>query len=68
MTKKKATLQPLYDTDLSIKEKITVIAKEIYGAADVVFEPSASKQIAQIESLGFGQYACMYGQESVFFV
>ena len=52
--------KPLYDTDLSIKEKITVIAKEIYGAADVVFEPSASKQIAQIESLGFGQMpVCM---------
>ena len=57
---KESHFKPLYDTDLSIKEKITVIAKEIYGAADVVFEPSASKQIAQIESLGFGQMpVCM---------
>ena len=56
---KESHFKPLY-TDLSIKEKITVIAKEIYGAADVVFEPSASKQIAQIESLGFGQMpVCM---------
>lgn len=57
---KESHFKPLYDTDLSIKEKITVIAKEIYGAADVVFEPSASKQIAQIESLGFGRMpVCM---------
>ncbi len=57
---KESHFKPLYDTDLSIKEKITVIAKEIYGAADVVFEPSASKQITQIESLGFGQMpVCM---------
>lgn len=57
---KESHFKPLYDTDLSIKEKITVIAKEIYGAADVVFEPSASKQIAQIEFLGFGQMpVCM---------
>lgn len=60
INEKESHFKPLYDTALSIKEKITVIAKEIYGAADVVFEPSASKQIAQIESLGFGQMpVCM---------
>ncbi|MBQ9704375.1 MAG: formate--tetrahydrofolate ligase, partial [Clostridia bacterium] len=39
----------LYGDDLSIKEKITVIAKEIYGAADVKFDAQASKAIAEFE-------------------
>ena len=30
------------------------MAKEIYGAKGVVYEPVAEKQIAKIESLGFG--------------
>ncbi|MBQ8344136.1 MAG: formate--tetrahydrofolate ligase [Clostridia bacterium] len=41
----------LYGDDLSIKEKITVIAKEIYGAADVKFDAQASKAIAEFEAL-----------------
>jgi formate--tetrahydrofolate ligase len=41
----------LYDDDLSIKEKITTIAKEIYGAADVKFDAQASKAIAEFEAL-----------------
>ena len=41
----------LYGDDLSIKEKITTIAKEIYGAADVKFDAQASKAIAEFEAL-----------------
>lgn len=41
----------LYDDDLSIKEKITTIAKEIYGAADVKFDAQAYKSIAEFEAL-----------------
>ena len=44
----------LYPLDLSIKEKITIIAKEIYQAGDVVFEPLAERQIKFYESNGFG--------------
>jgi len=44
--------QPLYSTALSIQEKMTMIAREIYGAKDVEFSPSALKQIADIEKLG----------------
>jgi formate--tetrahydrofolate ligase len=44
--------KPLYDVELSIKEKIQVIAKEIYGAKDVSFSGSAEKQIQEIEKLG----------------
>ncbi|MCH5252395.1 MAG: formate--tetrahydrofolate ligase [Lachnospiraceae bacterium] len=50
----------LYADDLSLKEKMETIAKKIYGAAEVVFEPAASSQIARIESLGFGSMpVCM---------
>lgn len=49
-----------YDDDLSIAEKIEAIAKRIYHADGVVFEPAAKKEIAQLESLGFGSMpVCM---------
>lgn len=38
---KEANYKPLYDLDLSIKEKIEVIAKEIYGASGVAFDKKA---------------------------
>ena len=43
-----------YEDDLSIAEKIEAIAKRVYHADGVVFEPAAQKEIAQLESLGFG--------------
>ncbi len=46
--------KPLYPLDLPIKDKIAIIAREIYGAADVSYEPLAEKQIARYESNGFG--------------
>ena len=49
-----------YDDELSIKEKIEAIAKRVYHADGVVFEPAASKEIAQLEALGFGSMpVCM---------
>ncbi len=41
----------LYSDDLSIKEKIECIAKNIYGAKGVKFDAAASKAIAEIEAL-----------------
>ena len=51
---KPAQFKPLYDTELSIKEKLNVIAKEIYRADGVIFTAQAEKAIAEIEKLGFG--------------
>lgn len=45
----------LYDTDLSIKEKIEIISKEIYGADGVEYSDAANAQIAQYEESGFGK-------------
>jgi len=48
----KSNFKVLYDENLSIKEKIETIAKEIYGADGVEFSPAAKKQIGEIEKLG----------------
>lgn len=42
---------PLYDINLSVKEKIETIATQIYGAKDVIFTEDALKQYNQIVSL-----------------
>lgn len=51
---KESHFHTLYEDELSLKEKIEKIATEIYGAKDVVYEPAASKQLAKIEDMGFG--------------
>ncbi len=51
---KESHFKVLYDENLSIKEKISIIAREIYGADDVSFVGNTSKQISQLENLGFG--------------
>lgn len=49
-----ADFKPLYDSELSIKEKLNVIAKEIYRADGVIFTAQAEKALVEIEKLGFG--------------
>lgn len=44
-----------YEDDLSISEKIEAIVKKVYGGDGVNIMPSAKKQIAQLEELGFGK-------------
>jgi methylenetetrahydrofolate dehydrogenase (NADP+)/methenyltetrahydrofolate cyclohydrolase/formyltetrahydrofolate synthetase/formate--tetrahydrofolate ligase len=46
--------QFLYPLDISIKEKIGIIAKKVYGADGVDYTPEASAQIAAYEKAGFG--------------
>ena len=57
---KPANFAPIYSLDLSIKEKIETIAKEIYGADGVDYSAAASKAIADIEKLGYSKLpVCM---------
>lgn len=51
---KESHFKLLYEDSLPLKDKITVIAKEIYGAGSVNFAPAAKKQLAKLEELGFG--------------
>ena len=44
-----------YEDDLSLADKISAVAKKIYGADGVTFLPAAKKQLAEIEQLGFGK-------------
>ena len=60
LEKKESHFHPLYKDELSLKEKIETIAKEIYGARGVIYEPTAEKQLAKIENMGFGELpVCM---------
>ena len=52
----KADFAPLYDSSLSIKSKIAVIAGKIYGAKGVSYSPAAERMIANIESMGYGHF------------
>lgn len=49
---KPANYHPLYDTALSIPEKLETIAREIYRADGVTYTAAAKKAIAEIEALG----------------
>ncbi len=50
----------LYEDSLSLREKIETVAKEIYGAGNVVYEGAASQELDRLERLGFGNMpVCM---------
>lgn len=49
-----ANFRPLYDWNLSIKEKLKILATEIYGADGVVYTDKAERAIRSITKLGFG--------------
>ncbi|KAL9645157.1 hypothetical protein ABK040_002360 [Willaertia magna] len=48
---KKPNFRLLYDINLSIKEKIETIAREIYGAKGVEYSEKAEKEIEKLEKL-----------------
>jgi len=51
---KKSRFNFLYPLDLPVKKKIEIIAKKIYGAARVQYDPVADEKIALYEKLGYG--------------
>ncbi|WBX68464.1 formate--tetrahydrofolate ligase [Tenacibaculum dicentrarchi] len=57
----KATqFKPLYDFKSPIKDKIEVIAKEIYGVDGVTYDKKAELNLRRIDRLGFNDFAvCM---------
>lgn len=60
LEKKESHFHTLYGDEMALADKIETVAKEIYGADGVVFEPAAKKQLAKIESMGFGNLpVCM---------
>ena len=51
--KSEEKFSPLYELELPIKEKIDIIAKEIYGADGVKFMPKALNNIKKYEEYGY---------------
>ncbi len=57
---KKSDFKLLYEDELSLKDKIETVAKEIYGAEGVNYSAQAEKQLGKLEELGFGKFpVCM---------
>ena len=57
---KESNFHVLYPDEMPLKEKINTIAKEIYGADGVNFDPAASKMLDKLTDLGFGNLpVCM---------
>ena len=50
----KADFKPVYPLEMSLKEKIETIAREIYGAKDVAFLKPAATALADFEKQGYG--------------
>ncbi|MEW5826844.1 MAG: formate--tetrahydrofolate ligase [Candidatus Bipolaricaulota bacterium] len=50
----------LYELSAPLRDKIETIAREVYGAAGVVYSATAERQLAQFEALGYGHFPiCM---------
>lgn len=54
LEEKESGFQVLYKDDLSLREKIETITREIYGGKEVHYSSQAQKQLDQLEALGFG--------------
>ena len=50
-----AHFKMLYPDDMPLLDKVRTIAKEIYGAADVVAEGGVAARLKEFESAGFGK-------------
>ncbi|HJA32265.1 MAG TPA: formate--tetrahydrofolate ligase [Candidatus Eisenbergiella pullicola] len=60
LEEKKSDFHVLYDQSLPIREKVGIVAREIYGADGVVWSPAAARQAKKLEELGFGDLpVCM---------
>lgn len=60
LEQKESHFKPIYADELSLKEKIETVAKEIYGADGVTYSPAAEKELKRITDLGMGNLpVCM---------
>lgn len=57
---KESIFSPIYNLDLTLKEKINKVACEIYGASKVIYTDKAEKAISDIERLfGYHMPVCI---------
>lgn len=51
-TEKPSDVKPIYDTDMSVRDKINAVVTKIYGGSGVVYTLKANRQIKRLEELG----------------
>ncbi|MCR5416569.1 MAG: formate--tetrahydrofolate ligase [Pseudobutyrivibrio sp.] len=57
---KESHFKPLYEDSLSLEDKISTVAKEIYGANGVTYSAAAKKELKRIADLGMSDFpVCM---------
>lgn len=54
LCERSSCLKLKYEDQLPIKDKISAVCKEVYGAKDVEYVNIASRKISEFEDLGFG--------------
>ena len=60
LSTKKSHFAPIYDVNMSIKDKIMTLTKQIYGGNDVEYSVKANRQIKTLTELGFDKMpVCM---------
>ena len=60
LEKKESNFKPIYEDEMSLEDKISTVAKEIYGAKGVTYAPAAKKMLKKIEEMGYGNLpVCM---------
>ena len=60
LEEKESHFKVLYNDECSLKEKIEIIAKEIYGADGAEYTSAADKQLKNLEEMGFSDLpVCM---------
>ena len=55
LEEKESHFHVLYPDEMGLREKMDTIAREIYGADGVNYDPAASKMIDRLTELGFGK-------------
>ncbi len=53
MDMKKSDFHPIYEAELPIRDKIEIIAKEIYGASSVSFSAQVKEEMERLTRFGF---------------
>ncbi|MBE7041185.1 MAG: formate--tetrahydrofolate ligase [Ruminococcaceae bacterium] len=60
LDKNESDFKPLYDTNLSLKEKINTVVTKIYGGKEVTYSAEADKELRRLEENGYGNLpVCM---------
>ena len=50
-----ARVQPIYSAEMSLEEKVTAVATQVYGARGVTFKAAAKARLERLASLGYGR-------------